>query len=382
MNKRVICGVMAAVMLMPTYSYAATTNSISGAIGERRIVGSTMGGTSYSDLTEKYDLTIDDAVTAAIAYSRDLKNLEENIDIAEDNEKSVRNSWSVSEDYDEQHSLSVQLRQLANTLSNYSANKEKAKQQIEYNVRSIFYSIYTAENSLAIYDEQIDINARQLEIYKTMLDLGKLSQTEYNNYKLEYDTLVSDKAATETQISSAYRSLNQLMGKDIAQQYNLIVDDLEFENMTGTTLSYAISTALSTNQTLKETEESMNIYKYTLDTYIDGSTVSSDRSQTEANYAQSTRTLADAKTSLTASITSLYEEIIEAERTYSDNVSELAYMEEQLQIKETQYSLGKITELELDAYKLSIDTLKNSMVTATYNHDLMVRQFENSDLIY
>ena len=80
-------------------------------------------------------------------------------------------------------------------------------------------------------------------------------------------------------------------------------------------------------------------------------------------------------------MTSLYENIREAERTYRDNEASLANMEEQLKVKETQYSLGKITELELDAYKLSIDTLKNTMETAVYNHDIMVRQFQNSNLI-
>ena len=63
-------------------------------------------------------------------------------------------------------------------------------------------------------------------------------------------------------------------------------------------------------------------------------------------------------------MTSLYDEIREAERTYKDNAAELATMEEQLKVKETQYSLGKITELELDAYKLSIDNLKNTTITA------------------
>ena len=375
-------------MLMPSYTaFAGMKGSVKGSIGETRMAGSTSTGTSYDTLSEKYDLTIDQAVTDAIAFSRDLKNLEENIDIAEDNEKVVRNAWASQNsgetisDYATTHSYAVQLRQLANTLSNYSANEEIAKQKIEYNIRSLFYNIKAAEDSLALYDEQIDIQARQLKVYETMLNLGKLSQVEYNDYKQTYDTLVSDKKAVETQISSAYRNLNQLMGKDINQQYNIIVDDLTFTEMGDVSLDYEINKAIATNQTVKEAEDSVNLNKYSLDSFVDGSTVSSDRTQTENNYAQSTRTLEDTKTSLKAEMTSLYENIREAERTYRDNEASLANMEEQLKVKETQYSLGKITELELDAYKLSIDSLKNTMETAVYDHDIMVRQFQNSNLI-
>lgn len=387
-KKRIICGVIAAAMVIPSYSaYAGMKGNVKGAIGETRTIGSTSTGTSFDTLQEKYDLTVDQAVTDAIAFSRDLKNLEENIEIVEDNEVAVRNAWYVLgdgdtvSDYQTVRSYSVQLRQIANTLSNYSKNEEIAKEKIEYNIRSLFYSIKAAEDSLALYDEQIDIQARQLKIYETMLELGKLSQVEYNGYKQDYDTLVSDKKAVETQISAAYRSLNQLMGKDINQQYNIVVDDIAFAEMGDVSLEYEINKAIAENQTIKEAGEAVDVNKYSLDTFVDSSTPSSDRAQTQNNYAQSTRTYADAKTSLRAAMTELYENIREAERTYRDNEKELATMEEQLKVKETQLSLGKITQLELDAYKLSIDSLKNTMDNAAYDHDIMVRQFGNSNLI-
>lgn len=381
-KKRVMYGVMAAVMLAPASSaYAGMKGSVKGSVGETRIAGSTATGATQEGLSEKRDLTIDQAVTDAIAYSRDLKNLEENIDIAKDTTRQVHSAWEVAEGYESNHSYAVQLRQLAIALSTYSANQEIAKKKIEYNIRNIFYNIHTAEQSLALYDKQIDINERQLKIYETMLNLGKLSQVEYNNHKLEYDTLVSDKKAVETQIASAYRSLNQLMGKNIGQQYNLIVDDLTFEEMGDVSLDYEINKALSTNQTVKSAEDAANLAKYDIDSYVDGSSVSPDRNQKEANYAQATRALEDAKTGLKTAMTTLYDNIRETERTYKDNAAKLATMEEQLKVKETQYSLGKITLLELDAFKLSIDSLKQTMESSTYNHDIMVREFQNSDLV-
>ncbi|MDO4300090.1 MAG: TolC family protein [Clostridia bacterium] len=394
-RKRVICGIMAAVMLMPAYSTSAAVKSqiSSDVSGERRVIGSTSTGASYEELTEKKDLTIDQAVTDAIAFSRDLKNLEDSIDVAEDNEVSVRDNWqnagvedamgnvAVSDDYSTVHSLSVSLREIAIALSTYSANQEIAKQKIEYNIRSLFYNIHNAEKSLVLYDEQIDIKARQLKIYEVMLNLGKLSQVEYNDYKKDYDKTVSDKASIETQITSAYRSLNQLMGKAINQEYNLIVDDITFTNMEEVSLEHEINKALTSNQTVKSAEDTMNLNKYSLDTFVYSASRNSERSTIKTAYEQSTRTYEDTKTNLRVQMSSLYDEIMEAERTYKDNQAELATMEEQLKVKETQYSLGKITELELDAYKLSIDSLKTEMEASAYTHDLSVRKFQNSDLI-
>lgn len=381
-RKRLICGIIAASMLMSINAYAGMNSKVKGSISsETKVAGSNSFGVTQTELESAYDLTIDTAVTNAIAYSRDLKNLEDNIDITKDSNRATHSAWQVAEDFASNHSLSVQLRQLTTALSTYSANQEIAKQKIEYNVRTIFYNIFMAEKSLALYDQQIDINERQLKIYETMLNLGKLSQVEYNNYKYEFDKLVSDKTATETQISSAYRSLNQLMGKDLNQQYNIIVDDLTFEDMGEVSLDYEINKALSTNQTVKSAQDAVNIAKYDIDNYIDGSVESAERTQKQKTYEQSTRTLDDTKTNLKASMTALYDDILEAERKYKNYVSELATMEAQLKVKETQFSLGKITQLELDAYKLSIDSLKYNMESSTYSHDILVREFQNSDLI-
>lgn len=394
-RKRFICGIIAVAMLMPTVAYAdGTVGKVKGQISsETKTVGSNSSGATYDELTEKKDLTMEDATTNAIGFSRDIKNLDDSIDVAEDNEIAVRENFQnagaedamgnimVSGDYQTTHSLAVSLREIAVALETYSDNKELAKQKIEYNVRKLFYSIHNAENSLALYDEQIDIQARQMKIYEVMLGLGKLSQVEYNNYKQTYDTLVSNRASVETQIAAAYRSLNQLMGKPINQEYNLVVEDIDFTNMEDVSLDNEINKAIATNLSVKAAQDSVDIKKYSLDTFVDGSKRSSDRKTTETAYEQATRTLADTKTSLKVSMTSLYDDIREAERTYKDNAAELATMEEQLKVKETQYSLGKITELELDAYKLSIDNLKNTMTTSAYNHDLSVRQFQNSDLI-
>ncbi len=391
-SKAIISLAMTAVMILPCAVNGAVVMPEKAEQG-RIILGSNSSGESYSAVSEKKALTIEQAVNDAIAFSRDIKDLDDTIEVTEDNRQTVTENYDmvgkedaygnllVPADYETVHNLSVSIREIAMALSTYSANKEIAKEKIDYNVRNLFYSIDKAEKSLALYDKQIDLQARQLKVYEVMNNLGKLSTVEYNEYKRTYDDLVSDKSAIETQISSAYRSLNQLMGKPLNQEYDLVVDEMEFTDMDEVNLDNEIDKALSSNQTVKSAQDAVDLNKYSLDTYVNYSDRVSTRSTIETTYEKSTRTLADARTALRNSMTTIYDQIRESERTYKENKAQLASLESQLSVKDVQLKLGKITQLEYDAFVLSIDNLKNTMRSAAFDHDLLVRQFDNSNLI-
>ena len=50
-------------------------------------------------------------------------------------------------------------------------------------------------------------------------------------------------------------------------------------------------------------------------------------------------------------------------------------------MKETQLKLGKITQIELDQFKYSMEQLKAQQESAVRSYDLLVMQFNNSNLI-
>jgi predicted nucleic acid-binding Zn-ribbon protein len=69
------------------------------------------------------------------------------------------------------------------------------------------------------------------------------------------------------------------------------------------------------------------------------------------------------------------------EKSYKDNETTLENMESQLKVYETQLALGQTTQIVVDAYKLQIEQLKNTQQTIVYNHDLLLRQFNNPNLL-
>lgn len=385
-RKRVICGIMAAVMLMPAYSTSAAVKSkISEVSTERRTIGSTATGDSYNTVSEVKDLTVDEAVDKAINYSRTLKNIDESIEIAEIDEKMARYAWQASDNATATVGYSISLRQLKDNLKNYDKNKEVEKDKIVYNVRQLFYGLKDAEKSIALYDESIDLKARQLEIYKVMIKVGKMSQVEYNEKVTEYENLVDSKLSIQNSIDAAFRTLNQLMGESVNAKYNIIVEDMEFNAVSNElNLNGAIATGLAVNQSLKELSDKVDLVKYTKDTYyyraLTGET-NSDKESIDSQYAQATRGLEDAKTLLVTKINGIYDDIKNAESEYKQNTAKLRDMKEQLAVKETQLSLGKTTQIEVDAYKLSIEQLEAEIESDVRAYDLLIRQFNDSNLI-
>lgn len=385
-KKRILCAAMAATVIMSSNSvYADRLSSIgSSKDGEVRVIGSPIGS-STDDNGAVTDLTVDQAIEKAIAYSRNLKNLDESQDIAEIDEMVTRYAWQSSLDATSTVSYSIALRNLTNSLRNYDADKEVEKEKIEYNIKQLFYGLKDAERSLELYDEGIELSKRQLEIYKVMLKVGKLSQVEYDAQVTTHENLVASKLSLENSMAAAFRSLNQLMGESVNKKYNIIVDDIEFTPVSSTLdLDTTIARALASNQTVKELEDTVDIAKYTSDTYgYRGSTgvTTSDKESIDSQYNQANRGLSDTKTALTAAITSVYDNIKNTESAYAQNKAELKNMEDQLTVKETQLKLGKITQIELDQFKYSIEQLEAQMNSSARSYDLLVMQFNNSNLV-
>lgn len=383
-NKKILCAVLAGSVLMSSGTvYAGDTVISARTKGESIVIGSPYGNSA--DENTVTDLTVEEAVSKAIGYSRNIKNLDDSLEIAEIDQKMTRYAWQGASDSTSNITYAIALRNLTNNLRNYDADKEVEKEKIEYNVKQLFYGLKDAEKSIELYDEGIELSKRQLKIYDVMLKVGKMSQIQYNEAVTACENLEANKLSLENSVASAFRSLNQLMGESINKKYNLIVEDIEYKPVSSElNLDSAISKALSSNVSLRELSDSADLAKMTVDTYGYRATTgetNSNKESLKSQYEQASRGIEDMRTALTAGVTTVYDNIKNAENTYSQNELSLKDMENELALKETQLKLGKITQIELDQYKNSIDQLKAQMESAVRSHDLLVMQFNNSNLI-
>lgn len=377
MNK-FICTTLAFTMLLSSVSFAEGQT-----LSNKRDYS--FGSDVQAVQDEKYpvqDLTVDQAVSKAIANSNTIKTLQESKETSEDSQDDLTFAFENTEDYASNLSLTIQMKKLRVALQQYDENTEVAKQKIDYSVRSIFYGIKEAQNGIELYNESMKVQADQLKIAEVSLKLGQMSQSEYDAKVKDYKLAESNKETLQTSIDNAYASLNELMGTNANQTYNIIFDDVAYDLMPeNVSVEGKINYALAVNQTVKSKKDSADVAKYALDRYNSQYDSTSNYKESLYSYTQASRALQDAKNSLTTSVKSNINSIKNLEQTYKDNETKLENMRSTLKVYETQLSLGQTTQIVVDAYKLSIKEIENSQQTNIYNHDLLMRQFNNPNLL-
>jgi hypothetical protein len=367
MKKRCIPAILAIMLAFSStgvYAAAKTTAAVS---------------TESDSEVEDGVLTVDEAVSKAIAYSRTLKTLYENNEINELSASDTRTDLIWSNEYVEVTNLNVELKNLMNSLSNYDSNVEIEKEKIRLNIIELFASIINAENSIELYDEQIDLNERDLKISQVKKSLGLLSQTDYDALVLSNTQLKSSKQNLEIAVEEAYTSLNKMLGQNLSNTYKVSLD-IDYEALGDVDLDYAVSKAVSSSQSIKEKSEAATIAKYKLDVYSHEYS-GGYKESAQSNYAQATRALADAKTEMEANLRSVYNSIQTAETNYKNNLSSLEQKKNELEIKKLSLQLGKITQLEYDKAEFEIEQLENTINQSVYSHYVLVSKFNNPDLI-
>jgi len=357
------------------FIFALNTN----VFAKSSVKASTPDTEKVSQEEEIKTLTVEEAVELAIKNSKNLKTIEENQSISEDDLKDTSSDLRYASEYAEVTSFAVQLRNLTNRIANYKASTEIEKQSIELSIIQVFVSIIEAEDKLDLYDQQIALDKKQLDISKLKVDLGLLSQSDYDEQLNSYNKTVAGRESLKNSIDEAYISLNKVLGVDLDKKYKIELD-IEYEPLGDVNLQTVIMKALSTNQSIKEKEDAAEVAKYEYEVFS-SLYMSGTKEEKEAAYSQSTRAVSDAKTALEQNIRKLYNSIINIETEYNTKIEDLELKKSQLELKELQLSLGKITEIELEDFKYQITSLESNIKSNIYSHDILVRQFNNSDLI-
>ncbi len=341
----------------------------------------TFNSFSFTFADEREVLTVENAVEQAIKYSKTLKNYSEENEVNDVQIKSTKQTFLSSGETDQIVSLAIQLKELYAKVEKNKLSAEVEKQSIEFSVFSFFVDIIKAENGLTLFEKEADLKEKQLKVSEAKVKYGRLSKNEYESQQLEYKTLLKQKNELQNSIDDAYISLNKVLGNDLNDKYNLdLGEEITYSNLGQVELESVILMAISSSAEIKAQETNVDIAKYAMNSFVK-ETGTETKAAKVAEYNKQTRTLEDLKTSLREKITKNYNEIIKNENEHKSNLSELENMQKQLQIKELNLKLGKATEIEVEEYKYEIEKLQNTIQEQTYEHELLVRKFNNPALL-
>lgn len=324
-------------------------------------------------------LTVDEAVKKAIDYSPTLKTLSENNVLNEVEADDTHTDLVWATEYVEVTNLNVEFKNLMKSIKNYDTNVEIQKEKIRLNVIELFAGIISAEDNVSMYEEQLELNERELKIAQVKKSLGLMSDSEYNALVVDNNSLKNSKQSIEAALTQAYISLNRLLGQNVDTKYTVELN-IDYEPLGQVDLDYEMIKASTSSQTIKELEDAAEIAQYQVDVY--SSEYSNDKKEAkENNLSQATRNLSDAKAEMAANVKNTYNSIQTAENTYTNNLATLEQQKKELEIKKLQLSSGKITRLEYDKAEHSIKELENTIRQGVYSHYILVCKFNNPDLI-
>lgn len=330
----------------------------------------------YATDSDVQDLTVEEAVNKAIKYSSTLKSIDENLKIADDNQDDTVRDYTLAEEGYDAYDLSAQLRSIRNQILNYELSADVEKLSINISVKQFFSTVLKAERDLELYDESLEISKKELKIAEVKYNLGLMSDTEYDSQQKSYQKNEMERDSKEMSISEAYISLNTVLGvSNLNTRYNLIMNT-EYIPFEGGDVTAAINKALSVAQSVVTAERNYELAKYRSESY--SSLTSSDTiEERKIAVNQASRSLTETKNSVEKNVQNLYNEIIKNENDYKSNLIELEELRRGLEILQVKYSLGKVTELEVEKSEYSIHQLEAEMENQVREHEVLTEKYSN-----
>jgi len=342
-------------------------------------------GTVTVSAQEQPVLTVDRAVHMAIANSENIRRLAEDETLNEIQARQIRQSMRETTFELGFLGLAVQLMHNDIAIAAQHTNRAAQRALITQSIEEIFFAIINAETTLEFLDRQIAIERQELIFSRIRHEHGLMSATDFtaaNNRLLE---LQLEREQREVEIARAYRSLNEIVGSPRNTRHTVVLET-EFEPLgTRRDVDSYVASALGNNASLRQMERELGISRYEFDARygIDsrsGVSTSDTFTQNEISLSRSERNLQTARDNLRNQITDQYEHVRQLERSLTILNMSYETLQTTLAINEVRLDLGRMTQLEFDTFKLSLDRTRDNIRVAEVQHTFAVNRLTNTHL--
>lgn len=322
-------------------------------------------------------LNVDEAFEIAVNYNRDVLNSEEELPFLEEDYEDTLNDMVLNPD--SYYSLRVQLATLKNTLENYDLNSQKTKDILKYDITKLFVDIVNAEKNIELSEKNLEILKKELDISLLKYQKGILNKADFDSKNAEYIKKSSELENDKIDLQELYIDVNKIMGIDLEKKYEINLD-LNYEKIDDIDIDEKISEGLLESLDLKEQKQALEVSKYEYSTYNEYTNYSTKVSK-ENDISGKTRDIQDYETDFGDTVKKLYRDIIDKESKDEKYKEELEAKEKELDVLNIKYSMGKATSLELEKKELEISEIKENISENQYEHELLVLQFCNTNLL-
>jgi len=339
------------------------------------ITSTPIPASARQNVTLSPELTVAEAVNRALQRSSELKTINENIELID--LKRPMLAESAADPFNPAIvAAGAAYMQAEMQRASMSGSVSLTRQIIEMSIIRYFSTVLLVERDLELYDINLGLTKKNIDILKIRAELGHISISAYESARIDYEKALANRADKQKTADDAYRALNQVMGTTLENKYQLILD-IEYKPLKERYLPGYINDSAKNSKKIKDKEYELQIAEYNERNH-NGSGSAEERT---IKAGQIKREIDGIKKDLEEKIRACYNDIKSQQLAYEINMMELDGMYKQLEIKKTQLELGRITQLDADVYEYQIALLEYRISALIYEHHLNVMQFENPELL-
>ena len=353
--------------------------------------------TTYAN--EPRPLTLQQAQNRAINNSSALASMGENIEISRDELERNQDRFPGSQGgfigiINWQSGLMLQQASIAASVNNIPAQHYT----LGFIVAIHFTNIFTLEQSLILFDKQLDLQYTNFNITRVQHELNMVSELDYLLATLAYNEMLINRQNIEASITQAHRELNRLIGVDENIIHELIWETSyevmpNIVNFTGR-LNHQRQNHINVRQAL----DMQRVAQFNLDNHMtpfdpitgtpmpggfdpESGTMVPTRAQREIELNNASRRVSEERDRITRHIQDTYSNIRLLEHNIQTAHMELEEAYRNLEIATLQLELGMITPVTLNSLNLQIAHAKEQIRQQELNHLLLVMQFQNPNIL-
>ena len=324
------------------------------------------------------------AVDMAIKNASSLKKIADQIDVTLDNKEDLFDGGVRPGDSTQLVVVSAQrLAYLSNIYSldaSYRISKiteDVTKIGIQAAVKNSFTTILLNQSKLDLLQKNYNLQKQLLAQANVKNQVGVMSNKDLEDLNRQTQQMAEQIKQLQMNIDNAYIALNDLIGTNPEDRYE-IVNEVEYTPLEMTmSLEMYINRKLSTDQSLQMQQIGVENAEFAAKTISLGTTGSQYRT-TELEATNAARDYKNAKEDKEKSIREAYIQLQQLESVRKNLQTDLEKAKSDLEKAEVNFKVGNITKFTLDQATLALESIENSFLENTLNHDLLMFTFDNT----
>jgi outer membrane protein TolC len=329
---------------------------------------------------ETAGLTIEQAVSMALEYNKDLKS--QNIDIEKSQE--IRNLTSdavkfvpTSPTSDAAYNAYMGLVQADISLQMLKKSRSTTEDQIAYSVLRTYLDLLGALENYDYQKKSMEYEQLSLNIARITYGVGMLSDLGLEQANTKFKAAQASFAGAEVSLTGAYQNFNKNVGlsteerPELAERPEYSAIDLKEEN-----LEAEIGRVVQLNPQIWQLDQQVTLAHLSWVLYEPSSGNTSQSSYTKTLDIDKAELSADkARISAKEALRSVYNSIRQLEESYPAQLESIKTLESNLRLTQVRYDLGMATQSEVKKAELDLWNQQKSLNTSIYQHELLKISF-------